>query len=107
VAYLIKSDGTITEIKPQNGTAFTLPELQGFVGGYIEIIYKVKKLVIGAFNAKQRDLVVAKGSIMVVNEDGKSQGLPRNMIATLLYRHGGWDAVVGDVVVGSQTELGG
>lgn len=34
MATLIKADGTQTEIQPQNGTDFSLEELQKYVDGY-------------------------------------------------------------------------
>lgn len=35
---LIKSDGTVTQIKPKNKRYFTLDELQKYVGGLIDIV---------------------------------------------------------------------
>lgn len=36
---LLKANGTECEVLPKNGTDFSLEELQGFVGGYVELIY--------------------------------------------------------------------
>lgn len=38
MAKWIKTNGEIVEVQPKNGTDYSLEELQGFVGGYIEII---------------------------------------------------------------------
>ena len=37
-AILIEATGRVQGVFPANGTDFSLEELQGFVGGYIEII---------------------------------------------------------------------
>lgn len=69
-AILIETTGRVQGVFPANGTDFSLEELQGFVGGYIEIIN------------------VTKNVIMVVNEDGK-RGLEPNGMATVLAKaHG-------------------
>lgn len=53
MAKIIKTDGTIVEVTPQNGTDFKLEELQKIVGGYIEV------------------LRLTDNEIMVANEEGK------------------------------------
>jgi hypothetical protein len=84
-----------TEVEPTDGAAFTLPELQDFVGGYIEIV---------------RGPHFTNGqTFIVLNEDGKGKGLPRNGFATYLYHLSGGsfdDWIVGDVLVCSRAELG-
>ena len=82
MAYLLKSDGTRVE---NVGTSLSV--LQGLVGGYIEIV-------------KTKD-----GKDMVVNEDGKSQGLPLNEEATAMYVYGDSDVILGDVVICEKREL--
>ena len=64
---LIPADSTkpITVVNPKDGKKFTLEELQGFVGGYIERI-------------------PVKGGFMYLNEEGKLKDLPRNERATQL-----------------------
>lgn len=83
MATLIKADGMIKEIKPENGTDFQLEELQKYVHGYIEII----------------DL--RNGEILVVNDDGKDR-YETNKAATQLAHDNraifGWDWIDGDVV---------
>ena len=53
MAKIIKTDGTIVEVTPQNGTDFQLEELQKIVGGYIEV------------------LRLTDNEIMVANDEGK------------------------------------
>ena len=64
-AILIKSDATTAGVFPANGADFKLKELQGFVGGLIEIVYLTDDV------------------IMVINEEGKD-ALPLNMMATVI-----------------------
>lgn len=75
----IKSDGTAVELAPKNGKEFTLEEMQAFVGGYIEIVY------------------LDDGRMMILNEEGKLNGLPINDKATALFSP--HDEIVGDVLV--------
>jgi hypothetical protein len=77
IGKLIKANGELTEVSPANGKKFGLDELQKFVGGYIEI------LSLGAL-------------VMVVNEEGKLNGLPVNLNATDIW---GKDVIVGDVLI--------
>ena len=86
---LYRTDGTIVPIAP-SGVRWTLEELQGLVGGYIEAVSTID------------------GRIMIVNEEGKIQKpmLPLNIEATRIYRHGRVDPIVGPaVVVDSLQEL--
>lgn len=52
-AYYITVDGVIKEIRPENGTDFRLEEAQGFVDGYIEIVW------------------LSTDQIIIINEEGK------------------------------------
>jgi len=72
-AMILRADGTHQEIQPANGTHFQLSELQRIVGTgappgchWIEII------------------PTKDGRLMVINEEGKLLGLPRNEQATAL-----------------------
>ena len=85
---LIKADGTTVEVSPKNGTDYTLAELQEFVGGYIEVIPAYKK-----------------GYILVINEEGKLEGLPRNGRATDLADITLWDCIVGDALYCKSSEV--
>lgn len=81
-AEIIKTSGERISVKPENGTDFELHEMQTIVGGWIEVVY------------------LRDGRIMVVNEEGKVNRLEPNIVATnLLLAQGGWDMVVGDVLV--------
>lgn len=89
----INADGTRGPIAPAIGAAFSLIELQGVVGGFIEGVR------------------LRGGFWMFVNEDGKRLALPYNDLATQLARTDGFlpldDYIVGDVVVCTTAEAGG
>ena len=93
MATLIKADGTQTEIQPQNGTDFSLEELQKYVGGYIQVI----------------SLRNQEDEILVLNEDGKNHHCPLNTTATELALFNRaifhWDCIVGDVVLCKSEEV--
>lgn len=69
---LINPDGSISNVEPKNGTDFTLDELQGFVGGYIEIIHPTTGRLIKPYQ------------IAVCNEEGLNMKLPCNPIASVI-----------------------
>lgn len=82
--YLMKQNGDVEIIRPQNGEDFALEELQKAVDGLIEIV-----------NLKN-------DKIMVVNEEGKftKQLNPcATFIAHLQHAILGRDYIAGDVVV--------
>ena len=81
-AYLVHTDGRKEEVKPKNGTDFSLEELQGFVGGYIQILH------------------MGRGDLMVVDEEGKLKNLPHNRDATALAYFNG-KLFKGDYIVGT------
>lgn len=72
-------------VLPANGAAFSLSELQGFVGGYIEFARRL-----------------ADGRIMFVNEAGRLHSLPFNFGASVLCDLD----IVGDAILCSPTEAG-
>jgi hypothetical protein len=79
---LYRADGTQETVAPKNKKYFRLAELQALVGGYIEMVF------------------LNDGRIMVVNEEGKIDGLPVNVRATeIIRRCGREDAIVGDALV--------
>lgn len=80
--YIIKTDGTKIKIAPDAKT-YTLEEMQEIVGGYIEFVW------------------LSPFYLMVVNEEGKLNGLPMNDSATDLLRlyKDTTDFIVGDVLV--------
>lgn len=83
-ATLYKTDGTTEKITPQNGTDFQLEELQGFVHGHIEIVP-----------------LGQSSKIIIVNEEGKLDGLDYNADATSEWEkaYGHTDVIVGDAVI--------
>ena len=86
-AKIIKADGTTIKVEPKNGTDFSLEELNEIVNGYIEIVWF-------------RD---GSDQIMVLNEEGKFEGLPYNHQATIIAQQGKaislTDNIVGDVLL--------
>lgn len=85
MARIIKTNGEIIPVEPKNGTDFQLEEMQEIVGGYIQLFY----------------LMNDEGEVIVMNEDGKIEGLPMNHKATELAakRLFQGDYIVGDVLV--------
>ena len=82
---LLKADGSVTDYPPK-GKTYTLEEMQTAVGGYIEIVH------------------VGRRHLMVVNEEGKLNGLPVNKKATELYNNPN-DEIVGDALVCSNQDI--
>lgn len=80
MATLYRTNGTQEEVLPKNGESFDLKEMQTFVGGYIEIVESPDERLI------------------VLNEEGKLQGLPLNRAATAIYANP-HDFIVGDALV--------
>jgi hypothetical protein len=90
MAEVIKTTGERIIVAPKSGKKkFTLEELQGYVGGYIEAVYLPKRRV------------------MVVNEEGKLRGLPFNQIATAMVMEAGQivGPIVGDVIICGPGEM--
>ena len=89
---LMTTDGRTKEVRPSNGVHWTLEELQGFVGGYIEVVGTVDE------------------RFMVINELGKilQPPLDLNIPASRLYLHGRLDVILGNaLVVDTRLELDG
>ena len=90
MATLYKTDGTQEVVIPKSGKQFVLAEMQAAVGGYIEPLY------------------LPDGRVLLVNEDGKSQGLPCNELATFHGMMAGIadnDRVVGPALLCSHEEF--
>lgn len=90
MAAIIKVNGETTDVRPKNGTDFSLEEMKEIVGGYIEVLF------------------LEGGDLMVVNEDGKNQNLPLNTEATEIidgdiYYDG--DVIVGDVLLCGRNQI--
>jgi len=84
MATLITVDGESSEVQ-----ATALAEMQMLVGGYIEMV------------------TFSDGSLMVCNEEGKINELPRNNVATEIFRmkqRGTQDWIAGDAIFFSRAE---
>ena len=85
MATIYKAHGEVIEIEPRNGKDFKLSELQAIVSGYIEIVY------------------LPENKIMIVNEEGKLNGLAINHNATRIFNEAFlpqfYDIICGDVLV--------
>ena len=90
MATVIPPVGEPREIAPANGRSFTLAELQGIVGGYVELLW------------------APDGRIMFLNEDGKRLELPGNLAASALMRGriALDDWIVGTVILCTAIEAG-
>lgn len=78
------------EVEPNNGTDFTHEELQGYIGGYIEVVY------------------LNNDRMMIVYEEGKLKGLPFNVAATLAYNEGTGrydDLILGNAIVCNRNQV--
>lgn len=85
-ARLYKQNGEEIAIRPENGENFSLTELQGYVGGLIEIIN------------------LSSDQIMVVNEEGKfDKTLRPNTTVTIIARINraivGGDYIAGNAII--------
>ena len=83
MARYFKTDGTITDVNPKNGTDFSLEELQKAVDGYIEIVY------------------LQDDDIAVVNEEGIIRKMPHNINASIMVGF----PVFGDVLICKSNEV--
>ena len=93
MAEFIHTNGTVASVTPKNGKAFTLQEMQEFVGGYIEA------------------LRLDDGRILWLNEDGKRLNLNYNPWADFIAHERGPgiapnDHVVGNVIITTREEAG-
>lgn len=90
MAKLYKTNGEIVEVEPENGSDFSLEELQSFVDGYIEIAYLDNERVI------------------VINEEGKINDLPYNENATTEYNRAmecEADYIAGDALICKHNQI--
>lgn len=89
MAILIPAAGETREVQPADGVTFTIHELQGFVGGYIEAVR-------------------VGDDYLFLNEEGKLKQLPVNRAATVLTLGliAADDYIVGDCVLCSPLEAG-
>ena len=92
MATLLPVDGPPVFVAPRTGDRFSLQELRTFVGGYIEAVR------------------LNPDEWLIVNEEGKLEGLPVNTFATWLLRRlrpHDTDTIVGDALVCNTQEAGG
>ena len=90
MAKIIKTDGTIVEVTPQNGTDFQLEELQKIVGGYIEV------------------LRLTDNEVMVANEGGKFYCIYNHKATQIAKGHKAIyknDYICGDVLICNDGEV--
>ena len=81
-ATVLKASGECLQVKPKNGTDFSLDEAKKVVGGYIEVIH------------------LSSTQLMIVNEEGRLRNLPFNKQASLIANMARKaDMIVGDVLV--------
>lgn len=81
---VIRVNGKIDKVLPEDGISFSLEELQTVVGGHIEIV------------------ALFDGRMMVLNEEGKLDNLPVNVVATGMFNHpprAWFDPICGNVLV--------
>lgn len=88
MAKILKANGEVRNVKPANGTDFSLEELQAVVGGYIEIVK------------------FSDGHLLVCNEEGKLMGLELNPNASAFCQvRGRREVIVGDVLICMDNEI--
>lgn len=75
---LITANGS-KQVFPKDGKRFTLEELQACVEGYIEAVF------------------LTDSQVLIINEEGKLQGMELNPFATILYQS---NRQTNDVIVG-------
>lgn len=92
---LITTDAKITIVEPKDGKQFNLEEMQSFVGGTVDI------------------MTLQDFSVIYVNDNGKLEGLPKNAIATEMwkasfpiekYPHNNDQLIVGNVLLLSKEQ---
>jgi len=94
MAKLIQPDGTETLVQPKNGSDFQYQELHDMVNGYIEIVRPL-------YHPQYTD------HIMVINEEGKLEGLGVNEKATAIWLHdiSHSDYIVGPALICKEVEV--
>jgi hypothetical protein len=91
MAELIKTDGSVALVEPQNGKRFTLEELQSYVGGYIEVV------PVPPWDGSR---------LAVCDEEGKLKDKPLNELATLYSQRNNFgDVAVGDWLFVDRAEI--
>ncbi|MGO2305998.1 MAG: DUF3846 domain-containing protein [Providencia sp.] len=90
MAIILHANNSTTIISPELGNEFTLGELQGYVGGYIQTIDFNEPVIIDG----------TEYSTIVIDEDGKYKKYPTNTTATQYAKNELFDDdfLVGDVI---------
>jgi len=81
--FTLTPESAATHQPPADGQHFTLDEMQSAVGGYVEMV------------------VLRDGTIMLMDEDGRSKNLPVNRAASYLAQR----IVVGTVIIANADNL--
>lgn len=94
MAYIFKTNGTIVEVTPENGSDFSLKELRKHTNSkYVEVV-RLPKM---------------PDKIFIIDEEGKIYGKKKNDIATAImkgqYDFPFDDYLVGDCLMINNTEL--
>lgn len=93
MAQIIKTTGETIEVSPKNTTDFSLEEMKAIVEGWIQVVW--------FYDGSDR--------IMVLNENGKLDGLEYNAKATQIAREGRaidpTDFIVGNVLICKQAQV--
>lgn len=91
MALLLNIDGSQETVAAKQSPHFTLQELQALVGGLIEVVY------------------LPDGTLLIINEEGKLEGLAYNEQATLRALGCLWpgDYIAGVAVIVSMQEMEG
>lgn len=71
------------DVEPNNGSDFSLEELNKFVDGFIEVVW------------------LPNGKLMVVNEEGQLKRLIPNPVASIIARQ----MIVGDVLLCDEVQV--
>ncbi|HXG70367.1 MAG TPA: hypothetical protein VNJ04_07110 [Gemmatimonadaceae bacterium] len=96
--HIVKPDGSVEPKFTDSDEGFNLDELNAMVGGYIKIVYLDKPV---AFTDEDDPTVVHTYTLMVMNEDGKGEGMPVNGPATHFWSLSlGQGGMADDILVG-------
>lgn len=89
---VIRVDGTVELVVPVKGKHFTLKELQGYVGGYIELL--------SPWLFEEPDWCV------FIDEDGRMKNKLVNHAVTMMLTHPPFGGLVGDVLFVRRGQVG-
>lgn len=100
MAKYYKTDGTVEDVKPQDGKTFSYKELQEFVGKDNDRMIEIVPL--------------PSGKVIIVNEEGKLIGLEKNEKATDYWKEeypieqypgNNDELIVGNALVAEESEI--